>query len=131
MQNKPYDIYYSSVKREGKLKNGDNFNFAELNDEQLVALCVADGVSSCPKDWLASDTTCTIFIEKFKNLAGTMEQRIKKSVLASHSAVLDSSDVSGMAATLVAVIVDFNSNKIYYVSIGDSRIFIVDNEKLN
>jgi PPM family protein phosphatase len=130
VQNKPFDIYHSSVKREGKLKNGDNFNFAELNDEQLVALCVADGVSSCPKDWLASDTACSIFIEKFTNLIGALEQRIKKSALASHSAVLDSSVVSGMAATLVAVIVDFNSNKIYYVSIGDSRIFVSNNEEI-
>jgi len=123
-----YEIFYASEKRNGKLKNGDNLNFAELNDEQLVALCVADGVSSCPKDWLASETACYTFIEKFTNLTGAIEQRIKKSVLASHSAVLTKSDPLGMASTFVAAIVNFRLNRVYYLSIGDSRIFIIDNK---
>lgn len=128
MEIKPYDIYYSSEKRDSKLKNGDSLHFSELQEEHLVILCVSDGVGSLSKDWLASEATCKIFNENIIKQSGTIESRIEYAVLAAHSGVLALSNQASMAATLVAAIVDFNSDKIYYLSIGDSRIFIVDNE---
>jgi PPM family protein phosphatase len=123
-----FDIYYDSKKRDIKPKNGDSLKFFEIIEEQLVILCVSDGVGSLSKDWLASATTCRIFIENFIKESGAIETRMEIAVLAAHSDVITLSKQSSMAATLVAAVVDLNSDKIYYISIGDSRIFIVDNE---
>lgn len=128
MNNFPYEIFPASEKRDSKSKNGDSLNYLELIEKKLVILCVSDGVGSLPNDWLASATTCKIFIENFIKQSGALETRMEIAVLAAHSDVLTLSKQSSMAATLVVAIVDFNSNKIYYLSIGDSRIFIVDNE---
>jgi protein phosphatase len=124
----PYTVFSRSVKQDGKPKNGDSSNYAELNDEQLIILCVSDGVGSLSKDWLASDTTCKKFIENFTKQSGTIESRMENAVLTAHSEVLTLSNQSSMAATLVAAVVENNSNKIKYLSIGDSRIFIIDNQ---
>ena len=128
MNDKLYNIYYAAEKKESKSRNGDCFKFLELSEEKIVVLCVSDGISSLSKDWLASEVTCDKFIENFKIQPGTINSRIKNSVLAAHSEVLTLSSRSTMASTLVTAVVDFKSNRLYYLSIGDSRIFIVDNE---
>ncbi len=121
-----YEIFYQTEKRDNKSKNGDSLNIYELVEDHLVVLCVSDGVGSLSKDWLASETTCKTFTEQFVNCSGTIESRLHCAVLSAHSAVLNLSNQSSMAATLIAVVVDFNKDRIYYLSIGDSRIFIVD-----
>ena len=131
MNKLPYEIYHASEKRDSKSKNGDSLNYLELIEEKLVILCVSDGVGSLPNDWLASDTTCRVFVKKFIELSRTTESKIGLAVLEANNEVKALSENGRMAATLVGVVVDFNSDRINYVSIGDSRIFIVDCNGVN
>jgi len=123
-----YDIYFSSEKKNGKLKNGDNFNFKKITDEHLVIFCIADGVGSTQKDWLASETACKCFADSFSICSGSIEERIKKSVLNSHKRVRTLASGFSMMTTFAAVVIDETLDLIKYVNIGDSRIFLLNNE---
>lgn len=57
---KKYEIAVRTLKNSDKKRNGDSC-LAEIikkNNSEFIFLAIADGVSSCPKDYFASETIC-------------------------------------------------------------------------
>lgn len=125
---KKYNIYSCSLKEPSKSHCGDSFGHLSFFDKQLnkevVILVVSDGVSSCTNDHKASMLTCKSILEAFSNSKGHIIDRIIETVRIAHDEVRDKSLSSGtLHATLLLLVWIIEENKVYYVSVGDSRIF--------
>jgi serine/threonine protein phosphatase PrpC len=126
------EISKRSYQNPQKSRNGDYCEFEMLEQEQLVILALGDGVGSSPCDWNASKLSCEQFIESFKsNPSKEISERIAQSLKAVNQEFLHTGDVcEGMKTTFCGVVWDFANSEIYYVSIGDSRIFEFSNNGL-
>ncbi len=115
----------SSNKLSTKNKNGDNFKILELKDEDIALFLVADGVGGCVGDYKASATVVETFCSTFSDETNeTIERRISNAIDKTNETILNETGFyRGMKATLVALLLDFNTQKGYYVNIGDSRIY--------
>lgn len=125
-------IQYTQVIKKlfSKSKNGDAIKIVELLDEDIYLFLVADGVGGCVGDYKASETVVEEFCKNFKENRNTkvIKVRITNAIETTNKTILNEIGFySGMKSTLVAAILDIKSNKLFYVGIGDSRIYnIVD-----
>ncbi len=115
----------SSSKLSTKNKNGDNFKILELKGEDIALFLVSDGVGGCVGDYKASATVVETFCSTFSGETNeTIERRISNAINKTNETILNETGFyRGMKATLVALLLDFNTPKGYYVNIGDSRIY--------
>ncbi len=118
----------SSNKLSTKNKNGDNLKTLELKDENIAVFVVADGVSRCVGDYKASETAVEIFCKTFSNEKNAIiKSRISNAIDEANRIIINETGFyKGMKTTLVALILDFNTKKGYYVNIGDSRIYSIN-----
>lgn len=126
--NKIYDIYCESQNKTGKPRCGDSCSYRIIKEgnpgEEIVILAISDGISTCKDDNLASKTTCKTVIDEFLNSTGGIKDRMIKSIQNTNKTVRDISTNPGeYTATLLLVAWKAGDNRIYYFSIGDSRIF--------
>lgn len=121
-----FDVFSYSVTKAGKEKCGDAFAVQELKEENLIVLAVADGVSSLPCDWLASKTACETVVSVFANTKGSIAERMKTASGKANNAIKSTVDNScrGMMTSLSLAVWEIGTDKIYYLNVGDSRIYI-------
>lgn len=110
-----------------KSKSGDT-SFAEilhLNNKETFILIVADGVSSSPKDWLASASTVKLIIEFIKDNSATLfPDLLEKAISHAHNTIVSGIDGTiGMLSTLSILVFMPDVHTIYTANIGDSRIY--------
>lgn len=131
-----FSIAKLSEKRPGKLHCGDYVDYLRIDEENLIILALADGVGSTACDWKASEIAVKVFINSFIQKVGIeIKKRIELSINDANNVVAsEPGTCSGMSATLVIAVWDLNLSRIFYSSIGDSRIYAYTNnnlEKLN
>lgn len=118
-----HEIASHGVAAPGKARNGDACGHRELADEDLVVLVVADGVSSRPSDWKASDVACEVVLSGFAQQSGSLEARLVRAVTLAHEnvTVLDG-EHRGAQSTLVVAVWRRGEDVVRYVNVGDSRL---------
>jgi serine/threonine protein phosphatase PrpC len=120
----PFDVYSSSTQHGHKERNGDSLVWRHLEAESIVLLVVADGVGSHRCDWLASSIACRTAMDSFQGGSGDVAERLSQSVLAAHTGIRNAQrECAGMMSTIVAVAWEMGSDRIWYTSAGDSRIY--------
>src|SRR5690606_28673292 len=109
-----------------KERNGDAFVHAVVQDGSAVLAMVADGVGSCPCDWLASETACRLFAEKAKGL-----RIVEQTVPAELEQMLRDIDLEihwttglgrGMKCAAAVVMWLPETGRAWVANVGDTRI---------
>lgn len=124
-----YHLGGYSISNFSKEKNGDDYRMTYLKSERLLVAVVSDGVSQQPCDWLASEIVSEGFIQVFSADTSDeeIESRIVNSVQQANKLLIEGKgDCMKMAATLSVCVIDEQSNMLYWVNIGDSRIYTVE-----
>lgn len=118
-----YEIYTRKYNKPDKEKCGDSFAFAEIKEKELILLAVADGVSSAPCDWLASNTACETVFRLFSenpDIANLQKyfEKVHQSIRQGQK------ECAGMLTSLSLVVLDAKANRIYFTNVGDSAILV-------
>ena len=114
--------------KQGKELCGDAVALHQLVGKNIFVLICCDGVSSCGQDWLASKTAVETVLNEFANPKENIKKQIGISIQKAHSALNNYPLMPHiLATTLVMVVWQMDDNKLYYVSIGDSRIYKITN----
>lgn len=111
----------------------DAFAFSDLSDPKLVRECgilavVADGMGGLSKGEEASQVAVNTFLREFmsKNDDEPIASCLYRAILVANAAVFDlafnGEAVEDLGTTLVAVLV--HMEQMYWISIGDSRIYL-------
>jgi serine/threonine protein phosphatase PrpC len=125
-----FDIAGFSQPYRGKNKCGDALAYRLLPSGYLV-FAIADGVSSQPCDWLASQLACNKFVEIVeKSLVnnGVMNWTLWLNEVNQHLRHADAL-CQGMLTTFVGAVWHTESNVVDFVNIGDSRLYKLTAEK--
>lgn len=126
--NNSTDLFFSfSLKNPSKSKCGDA-SFSGLiknKDKEFILLIAADGVSKAPKDYLASTSVVKFIIEYLESEPiNNIKNDFEKAVLFANSQIcLGVEGTIGMLSTLSALLYCQANGKLYFINIGDSRIF--------
>jgi protein phosphatase len=125
-----YDLHFSIAKPSKKQCGDTSISFVhKIDDREIIVAIVADGVSSAPKDYLASKIVVDSLVDfivnsKMDNLAKLLEN----TVLHAHQKLkLGIEDTVGMLSTVCVAIYDLTESKIHYTHVGDSRIYAYKN----
>lgn len=121
-----------SIPNKGKLKNGDNYNFYE--DKYVTIAVVADGVGGNACDWKASEQACKDLVYYYQNEFNTLgvKEGIAQSLRKTYERIYSTKGkCEGMLTTLVAIIIDKQTNEYFYFGIGDSLILKYENKEIN
>jgi len=95
-----------------------------MNDEECQLLIVADGVSTAPKDRLASQSVIKFIREYLQSHQLPVADLIIGAVQDANYQLIRGVDTTmGMLTTLSLLVYQPSSNKIYWVNVGDSRIY--------
>ncbi len=120
-----------SIPNKGKRKNGDNYNFFE--DDSVTIAIVADGVGGNACDWKASEQACQDLIHYFQNEYRDLgiKEGIAHSLMKTYARIYwTKGECEGMLTTLVAVIIDKETEEYFYFGIGDSLILKFENDTI-
>jgi serine/threonine protein phosphatase PrpC len=124
------ELQHLSICRPDKQKCGDasHSGMMSINGEDCAVLIVADGVSSAPKDWLASGTTVNSVIGYLSENQSPIEKLITNAIKNANETLINGVDeTTGMLSTLSVLVYNLETKKIYYANIGDSRIYGIKN----
>ncbi len=120
-----FKVFADRVTKVGKNKCGDSFAVEFLESEGILLLVVADGVSTCPCDWKASEVACEAVVRKFKDCQGSMDTRM---VLAAGKANNAVRQIGGNCASSITSLTlatwNVNEDKIHFLNVGDSRLYL-------
>jgi serine/threonine protein phosphatase PrpC len=126
-----FDLASISVQDPHKKRNGDACSVSFFEEESTLLAIVADGVGSCPCDWKASQLCCDEILAAFQTSTGSLDQRIQMAVNhANRQLLLEPGSCEGLKSTLSVVVWSTTSSDLYFVSIGDSRIYAKTKEGL-
>jgi serine/threonine protein phosphatase PrpC len=129
--NDKFQLFAQSVSKAGKDKCGDAFVVHELSEENLIILAVADGVSSLPCDWLASKTACETVVFVFAQTEGSTSHRMKTAADKADKAIKTVYDsCKGTMTSLSLAVWQTTEDKIHFLNVGDSRIYVGPEAKL-
>lgn len=120
-----------SIPRKGKLKNGDSYNFFE--DAGVMIAVVADGVGGNACDWKASAQACEDLVYFYQNefLTLGVKEGIAQSLRKTYVSIYQTKGkCEGMLTTLIAVIIDKQTNEYYYFGVGDSLILKFEQDRI-
>ncbi len=132
MSETPYLIISKTLAKPGKKKNGDYVKV--LDTPSYVLVLVADGITSIPCDWKASQTVC-------ENMAAHVEQHINNSddlteLLSSglHNVnkdlLYEVGECDGLGTTICGLLWVKQTNDVHYFWLGDSRIYFYQSGRL-
>ncbi len=120
-----FSVFAQRVAKSGKAKCGDSFAVEFIEEKRLLVLAVADGVSSSPCDWKASETACEALLERFRSASGNVPQRMVNAATKAHNAVRQiEGQCSGSITSLTFVVWDTSSEEIHVLNVGDSRVYL-------
>ena len=117
----------------------DAFGFTDLEDTSAVKhigclAIVADGMGGLNFGDLASRLAVHVFLREYmkKNMEETPKDALMRSLLAANRAVYEMACEKNMenetGTTLVAAVV--NDNALYWISVGDSRLYLFRNGQM-
>jgi serine/threonine protein phosphatase PrpC len=122
----------SSSCKPGKSKCGDS-SFAGnliINGEECMLLLVADGVSTAPKDWLASQSALDFILAEIQNSTKAIPDVFSDAISTANKQIyMGIEGTKGMLTTLAAVLIHPGKEKIWFFNVGDSRIYGLKNNK--
>ncbi|MDR3666060.1 MAG: SpoIIE family protein phosphatase [Ignavibacteriaceae bacterium] len=125
-----FEVIESTKEKEGKKNNGDHSKWEYIQEEDLLIIACADGVTNSGFDYLASKISCEESIKEFINSHGSIEDRLHNGVLYANKMVSEYSEqTKGMLSTLLLLVWETDMNNIYYINIGDSRIYQISKNK--
>lgn len=127
-----------------KSKNGDAVSSFDLQDLGLSIFLLADGVGGCVGDYKASDTAVEQFEVRFRETCAersrrgvtkngrrddtkTISEIIAKCIEHTNEVILSETGYyQGMKTTFIVAVVDQTNEQLHYTSIGDSRLYRID-----
>ncbi|MBR9910609.1 MAG: serine/threonine-protein phosphatase [Gammaproteobacteria bacterium] len=126
---------YGTSASQGKRKEQqDAVNVWRDSTAKMLLLVVADGVGSTNGAAIASQLAVEIFVEDFaeNSVASRENQRLVHALEAANNAlaarISDEPSLDGMSTTLVAALLC--ENKLWWISVGDSPLFIVNKREV-
>lgn len=123
-QHDSFGYFAGKINKPGKGRCGDSFAVEYFSDENILLLVVADGVSTCPCDWAASEKACRVVTSSFKVCAGTLGARMKAAAEKGHVAVQSlAGPCKGSITSLTFAAWQVGTDEILYTNVGDSRIY--------
>lgn len=125
LKDKSFTVIAERITKAGKEKCGDSFAAEYLEEEKILLLIVADGVSSSPCDWRASELACETTVTRFRACDGNIAARMKAAAEKAHNMVRQiDGRCAGSITSLTFVAWEIGSDEIYSINVGDSRIYI-------
>jgi serine/threonine protein phosphatase PrpC len=122
-----YALSARTIQDRSKERNGDAFAHTVLDDGSFLLAMVADGVGSCPCDWLASQTACEQFVTMAKDSptladdpAGWLKRTLEQIDDLIHSAT---GRGRGMKCAATALIWKIETEMAWFANIGDTRLY--------
>jgi len=108
--------------------------FGSLKTEKFEVFVVCDGMGGHVSGALASSLATESFLEYVKKSSTIDYQKlIEEAIHFANSVIYDKSKVNeenkGMGTTIVVALV--SKDKLYFAHVGDSRIYLIQNKKLN
>ncbi|MFC1812985.1 Stp1/IreP family PP2C-type Ser/Thr phosphatase [Thermodesulfobacteriota bacterium] len=99
-----------------------------------ILLAVADGMGGRMGGAIASRITVDNLMEAYyKDMSGNIPESLKQAFLKANEAVIAKGqadeELKGMASTLVAVV--FKNDKMYHANVGDSRGYLIDENRIS
>jgi serine/threonine protein phosphatase PrpC len=123
MQRPDFELASHSIPKPGKPRNGDHVLTHEV-DQGIVVLVVADGVSSRPCDWLASETACRVATDAFAQASGTPVERIQTAIREANLRVSrEMGPCQDMLAAFAIVAWEQGCDHAHFSGLGDTRIY--------
>lgn len=131
MEQRAFKFIAEKVTKSDKAKCGDSFVVEYLENEEILLLVVADGVSSCPCDWKASEVACNVVVKKFKDSQGSIATRMISAAEKSNNAVSQiDGKCAGSITSLTFAAWHVNEDEIHILNVGDSRLYLGPENKL-
>ncbi len=128
----PYLIFSKSLAKPGKKKNGDFCKTIDASD--YVLALVADGISSTPCDWKASETACenlATYVAEHLTHDSDNKKLLREALVQVNKDLLgEAGECDGLGTTICGVLWMKDSTLIRYFSLGDSRIYFYRENKL-
>jgi PPM family protein phosphatase len=121
-----------SKKLQEKSHNGDHVLIHQQINNITIAL-LADGLGSYVGDWKASEIAVNEFIKEFTESfkSDNLQDSIEKSITYINKLLLDETGFfKGMKTTFIVLVIDLENERYAYVSIGDSRLYLIKNNHL-
>lgn len=117
----------------GKVRSINEDSMATFDSPNGRVVVVCDGMGGQNAGDVASQLAVAVIQDILSdNKFNTPEEAISKSIMAANQAILHRSsqnqDLSGMGATCVMLII--SDNKVYYGSVGDSRIYYITRDSI-
>ncbi len=110
----------------------DDFGFDNRRAGDFLMI-LADGMGGHSGGDIASDHVVTTFMDSYHNANGTVKERLFEALETSNQAIAAYTekhpDLMGMGSTLVAVVI--NKDKMQWISVGDSPLWIYNNGELS
>ncbi len=132
-------MYVANTDIGKKRQNNEDYFMMQKLDEMASIYILADGMGGYKSGEVASKSCCLAIMDKIEKLYydsnGSLESMQIKNMIA--AAVNDANDLiynlektdekyKGMGTTVIVIFI--YNNDVYYVSIGDSRIYTMDEE---
>lgn len=129
MNTSTYQTFVASLAKADKKKNGDacQCKVFEEDTQTLVAMVLADGVGSKPCDYKASATAVKAFLQHFEGNPNqtNLKTRIQAAAQYANQQVHQApAACQGMLTTFVAAVWQVGEPLLYFTSVGDSRLYI-------
>lgn len=131
-KNQSYEIMSKSLAKPGKKKNGDHVKV--LDSEEYLFAVVADGITSQPCDWYASQYCCERLCELIKTQFGQSvdpESLIKTCLEEVNEQLLFvSGKCEGLGSTVCGILWPKEQDEFFYFWLGDSKVYIYQSSDL-
>ena len=124
---------YATRAAQGARKYQEDAAEVRAHGGGLVAV-LADGMGGHVGGALASELACRHFLDAFASSAGEVEARLAGALDLANSAIAariaENSRLRGMGCTLVGVALRPDPDRIAWISVGDSPLFLVRNGEI-
>lgn len=123
-----YETGLLSVKFYEKDQCGDAISI--FDQDKFILLILADGVSSCSSDHLASQKTIELVRQNFVYNKNNIERSLVNMIQRSNLELNSFSGSKSLLSTLVVLYWEKGSQEIHYASIGDSRLYLKNKDEI-
>lgn len=127
---------YFGITDTGKVRdnNEDTFIAERTSDNDFVIACVIDGVGGYSGGEIAADITRKSILHHLAHPKADLPALMREAILAADAQIIvEKQRVKGhenMACVLTLAVVDLHKNKLYYVHVGDTRLYLLRDNSL-
>lgn len=130
------DNNYFGITDTGKVRdnNEDTFIAERTSDNDFIIACVIDGVGGYSGGEIAAEITRKSILHHLARPKADLPGLMKEAILAADVEIVrEKQRVKGhenMACVLTLAVVDLHKNKLYYVHVGDTRLYLLRDNSL-